>query len=58
MEFHNNDALWGFAIRVVEEIHTLDLNCQLKDPVLSQLFWMETFNWDGPDSHWGQEPLY
>ena len=48
MELHHDDALWGFNVRVAEELHLWgnDIN----DPTLRCLFHMGAYNWHSPDN--------
>ena len=44
-ELYNNDALWAYSIRVLEEIWVAD-HTKVKDPVLCHLMAMGTWDWD------------
>ena len=61
-ECHYNDRLWGYTIRVVEELRTRD-PVVFTDGVLYNLMWMGIMDWTGENvrmnqSHWGQTPIY
>jgi hypothetical protein len=47
-ECHNDDALWGYIIRVAEEFRIHNPQ-QWNDPVLHRLFMMGTRDWANPD---------
>ena len=44
-ELYNNDALWVYSIRVLEEIQVAD-HTKVKDPVLYCLMAMGAWDWD------------
>ena len=45
-ECHNDDALWGFAIRSSVELEKTPIYC-MDDPVLYRLFRIGLFDWPG-----------
>ena len=47
-ECHNDDTLWGYAIRSSEELRKTTPE-ELGDPVLWRLMQMGTFDWASPD---------
>ena len=48
-ELHNDDALWAFAMRALEEYHLLDRQCLNNEP-LYRLLNMGLFDWERPDA--------
>ena len=57
-EVHNDDALWGFAVRAHEEYRLRDPT-QWNDAVLNRLFRMGTLDWASPDhrTHQGTQSI-
>ena len=53
IECHNDDTLWGYAVRAYEHVwlHTKD---QWDDPVLLRLMQMRSLDWVHPDFHSNQ----
>ena len=49
-ECHWDDRLWGYACRVSKEIRTCSAE-DFTDPVLFQLLFMGTYDWDGENRH-------
>ena len=47
-ELHNDDALWAFAMRALEEYRLLDRQ-RLNDEPLYRLLNMGLFDWERPD---------
>ena len=46
-ECYNDDALWGYMIRLADELKSKTL--EVDDPVLKRLLRMGIFDWEGED---------
>ena len=57
-ELHNDDALWAFTMRALEEYRQLDRQ-QLNDETLYRLFDMGIHDWKKPDTllHQAQQAI-
>ena len=53
IECHNNNALWGFAVRAYEGVRVRSAD-QWDDPVLLCLMQMGSLDWVHPDFHGNQ----
>ena len=48
MELHNDNTLWGFNVRVAEELRLWGND--IDDTTLRRLFLMGAYNWHSPDN--------